>query len=145
MEKKSRSWSIAMTYNLSYIAFRMKIPAPLPHMLYCRVKAVFFFFNDKKYMNTRSPLFNDKDGKNQIVCKRQFSGGGYFDPPGPFCGFLFQKTDVHGQCMMDKDGLWIYLYMRGTSLLELMHQNITKLFGHTMSGVLYSNCLMTLL
>ena len=91
MEKKSRSWSIAMTYNLSYIAFRMKIPAPLPHMLYCRVKAVFYFIYDKKYMNTRSPLFNDKDGKNQIVCKRQFSGGGILILPGLSAVFYSKK------------------------------------------------------
>ena len=35
--------------------------------------------------------------------------------------------------------------MRGTFLLESMHQNLTKSFGHTMSGMLFSNCLITLL
>ena len=47
--------------------------------------------------------------------------------------------------MVDKDGIWIHHSIRGASLLESMDQNIKKSFGHTMAGVLYINCLMTLL
>ena len=105
MEKKSRSWSIAMTYNLSYIAFRMKIPAPLPHMLYCRVKDVFYYFDNRKDTKTPSPLFNDNASKKSDCVLKAILRGEYSDPTGPLCEFYCQKRDNYGQYMVDKDGL----------------------------------------
>ena len=64
---------------------------------------------------------------------------------GLSASFNAKKTDKCVRYMVDKDGLWIYRSMIGTSLLESMRQNLTKLFGNTMDGVLYSNCLMNLL
>ena len=48
MDQNSRSWSIAMTFNFAYISLRMKIMVPPPHMLYCRLKDVFDFFEIRK-------------------------------------------------------------------------------------------------
>ena len=64
MEQKGRSWTIDMTFNFAYIALRVKITALPPHMLYCRVKAVFDFFDNKKDTKIRSPLLNDNASKN---------------------------------------------------------------------------------
>ena len=139
MEKKGHSWIIAMTFKFSYISLRVKIKVPLPHKLYCRVKAVFDFFDNKKYMKTPSPLFHDKASKKEDCVLEAILLGGYSDPPGPFCGLYCLKTDAYCRCMVDKGGLWIYCYMIGTSLLESMNQNLTKVFRNTMSGVLYSN------
>ena len=106
-------------------------------MLYCRVKDVFYSFDDRKYTKTRSPIFNDNARKKSDCVLKAILRGEYSDPPGPLCEFYCQKTDNYGQDMVDKDGLWVYRSMRGTSLLSSMHQNITKAFGNTMAGVLY--------
>ena len=44
MEQKGCSCTISMNFNFSYIDLRMKITVPLPHILYCRIKAVLDFF-----------------------------------------------------------------------------------------------------
>ena len=51
-----------MNFNFAYIALRVKIMVPPPHIVYYMVKAVFVFYY-KKYKKTRSPLFNDKARK----------------------------------------------------------------------------------
>ena len=137
MEKKGRSWNIAMIFNFSYIYLRVKIMSPPTSLLYCRVKATFDFFDRKKDSKTRSPLLNDNTRKKADCVLKAILRGEYSDPPGPLCEFYCQKTDNYGQYMVDKDGLWVYRSMRGTSLLSSMHQNITKEFGNTMDGVLY--------
>ena len=96
-------------------------------------------------MKTLSLLFNDMAIKKADFVIKEILRGGYSDPPGPFCGLYFRKTNICGRYMVEKDGLWIYRSMIGNSLLESVHQNITKSFGHTMAGVLYINFLLTLM
>ena len=117
MGKKGRSWSIDMTFNFSYIALRVKIMAPPPHMLYFRVKAVFDFFGENKDTKTRSLLLNHKARKKSYCVLKAILRGGYYDLPGPLYRLYYQKTDAYGGYMVKKDSLWIYRSMRATSLL----------------------------
>ena len=68
--------------------------------------------------------------------------GQYSDPPDDMSSVCCRKTDDYGRPMTGKNGLTLYRSLRGTSLLESMHQKLTKAFGHTMAGVLYSDCLL---
>ena len=86
MDKKGRSWIISMTFNFAYIALRVKKTLPSPHMLYCRVKAVFDFFDNKKDTKTNSPIFNGRASKKANCVLNEILLWGYSGPPGHFCG-----------------------------------------------------------
>jgi hypothetical protein len=46
--------------------------------------------------------------------------------------------------MTDRDGLWIFCSLRGTSLLDLLHQYLTTSFGQTRAGPWYTDCLLAI-
>ena len=54
------------------------------------------------------------------------------------------KTDSYGRPLIDKDGLKLYRSVRGTSILESLHQYLTTSFGHTVAGPMYSDELLTI-
>ena len=117
MEKKGCSWIIAMTFNFDYITLHVKITVPLTHMMYFRVKDVFIFFGNKKYMNTRSPIFNDKASKESYCVLKAIIRGEYSNPPGTFYGLYFHEKYSYGRYIVYKTGIFLYCSVRSTSLL----------------------------
>ena len=129
-----------LAFNFWYIALRVRRQIPPPEYLYQRVKAVFDFFQDKEDSKTRKPLFN-KLAKEKAKLVLEMIRKGYLpDPPG--AEFYVRKTNSCGKVMVDKDGLWLYCCIRGTSLIESMHQMLTTSFGHTQAGPWYSDNLL---
>ena len=63
------------------------------------------------------------------------------DPPG--YSFYCKKREENGEPKKNKDGLQPYRSVRGTSLLEAIHKALITSFGHTISGSMYSDCLLT--
>ena len=75
MEQKGCSWSITMTFNFSYIDFCVKITVLPPHMMYCRVKAVFDFFTIINIIRHVIQYSMIRLAKNHIVFSRKLSEG----------------------------------------------------------------------
>ena len=59
---------------------------PAPHAVLQGKDRILFFY-DRKYMKTRSPLFNDKAIKKGYCLLKAILLGEYSDIPGHFCGF----------------------------------------------------------
>lgn len=140
VEKRGRKWEQLMAFNFRYIALRVKRRIPPANILYHRVKAVFDFFGDKKDAETQKPLFNEAATKKAKLVLEMIRLGYLSDPPN--AQFYTRKTNIHGQPMVDKDGLWLFRSFRGTPLTESMHQNLSTSFGHTRAGPRYSDNLL---
>ena len=144
MKSNGRKWSQAMAFNFRYIAERVRRTIPPPTVLYSRLKFVFDFFQDQKDTKTGSPLFNEKARKKADLVLKAVLRGEYSDPPDNICGLYCRKKDGYGRDKSDRNGLALFRSLRGTSVLESLHQKLTKAFGHTMAGALYSDCLLAL-
>ena len=145
IEESGRSWSKTMVFNFRYIAQRVRRTVPIPSVLHRRVRAVIDFFQNQKDTKTGACLFNEKARKKADLVLKAILRGEYSDPPNQDCSLYCRKTDAYGREMTDENGLPLYRSLRGTSLLESLHQKLTKAFGHTMAGVMYSDCLLALL
>ena len=141
--EKKQKWSNVMVFNFRYIALRVKRIIPPPKLLHSCVKAVFDFFGLKLDPTTNQALFNEKAWKKSKLVLESILKGSFSDPIG--MNWYVPKTDDYGKPMKDKDGLTLYCSLRGTSIAESMHQNLTRSFGHTISGPENSDCLLALI
>jgi hypothetical protein len=143
IESDPKAWERLLAFKFDFVAQRVRRRIPDADLLYERVKHVFDFYEDKKDAKKGKPLFNaDAKHKSKLVLKLLKSGL-LTDPPG--FSFYVKKMDSNGIPMKDKYGLQLYRSIRGTSLLESLHQMLARSFGHTYAGAWYSDSLLTLI
>jgi hypothetical protein len=142
IETDPKAWDRLLAFHFKFIAERVRRRIPDPDMLFERVQHVFNTFQDTKDAKTGKPLFNEAAKHKSKLVLKLIKSGLLSDPPG--YSFYAKKMNSNGLPMKDKYGLQLYRSIRGTSLLESLHQFLTRSFGHTRSAPFYSDSLLTL-
>jgi hypothetical protein len=140
MEKE---WEKLVAFDFKYIAQRVRRRIPPPEMLFQRLKIVFAHFADKVDAKTNKPLFNASAKHKAALVLHLCKSGLLSDPP--HYSFYVKRLDKNGNPMTDKKGLQLYRSVRGTNIIESLHQTISGTFNHTNAGAFYADSLLTLL
>lgn len=136
-----KEWCRMMSFNFNFIANRVRRRIPPPDILYPRVKAVYDYFQDVIDPTSNLPLFNVNARKKAINVLEMIKAGLLSDPPG--VSFYVKVLNHDGSPKTDKKGLQLYRSIRGTNLVESIHQTYTRAFGHSRAGIMYSDNLLT--
>ena len=134
-------WRNKVAFDFRFIAKRVRRRIPPPMILSKRLDAVYNLFENAIDFTTNRPLFNDK-AKEKVKNILEMTRAGYLsDPHG--VSFYVNLYNEDGTLHLDKRGLQLYRSVRGTSLVESLHELLTRSFGHTRAGARYSDNLLT--
>ena len=130
-----------LAFDFCFIAKRVRQCTPPPMILSKRLVAVYNLFEDTIAFTTNMPLFNCK-AKEKVKNVLEMMQAGYLsDPHG--VSFYINLYNEDSTLHLNKRGLQLYRSVRGTSLVESLHELLTRSFGHTRAGARYSDNFLT--
>ena len=135
-------WRNKLAFDFRFIAKRIRRRIPPPMILTKRLNAVYNLFEDAIDFTTNRPLFNDK-AKEKVKNILEMTQAGYLLDPNGVSFYVNLYNEGGTFFHLDKRGLQLYRSFRGTSLVESLHELLTRSFGHTRAGACYSDNLLT--